>query len=70
MFRPNMLNGLYALTLLLYFVISILVITRKNTLEIIDSDNIKIRNYALVVVLFILSVISFSQVSTFIYFNF
>lgn len=70
MFKPNMLNGLYALTLLIYFVISILVITRKNTLEIINSDNMKIRNYALVVVLFILSVISFSQVSTFIYFNF
>lgn len=70
MFRPNMLNGLYVITLCVYLVISIIVIRGKNTLEIINAENMKIRNYAFAVVLFILSVISFSQVSTFIYFNF
>lgn len=68
--KPNAVNLLYIITLIVLLMISIIVVCGKNTLEIIDATIIKKRIFYYAVVLFVLSVISFSQVSTFIYFNF
>lgn len=70
MVRPEMVNLLYILTLVILLVISVIVICGKNTIEIIDGELLKKRILYYGAILFVLSVISFSQVSTFIYFNF
>lgn len=67
---PQLLNGLYLVTMILFTAISIVVICGKNALQIIDESKITVKKYVFAFVLFVWSVISFSQVSIFIYFNF
>ena len=52
------------------YVISAVVISRKNTLQMVAENPFRKKLCAWVVFIFVWSVISFSQVSTFIYFNF
>ena len=70
MFAPNMLNLAYLLLFLLILAISAFVLTRKNALQIVESTDYGSKFCWYIVILFIWSLISFSQVSTFIYFNF
>ncbi len=67
---PEMLNLAYLLAFILLLLISGFILTRKNTLEIAGEHPLNGRLCAFVTVIFVWSVISFSQVSTFIYFNF
>ena len=67
---PEMLNLAYLLAFILLLLISGFILTRKNTLEIAGEHPLNGRLCVFVTVIFVWSVISFSQVSTFIYFNF
>ncbi len=67
---PNALNVFYAVFLVLFFAMCIFILTRKNSLEIIDGGHETKTLYIWAFILFVWSVISFSGVSTFIYFNF
>lgn len=70
MFAPAMLNTAYLILFLLILFISAFVLTRKNTLQITETADYGSRYCWFISLLFIWSLISFSQVSTFIYFNF
>ena len=67
---PDMLQYAYVVLFLLLLVISAVVISRKNTLQMVAENPFRKKLCAWVVFIFVWSVISFSQVSTFIYFNF
>ena len=67
---PKMLNLAYLLAFILLLLISGFILTRKNTLEIAKAHPLNGRLCAFITVIFVWSVISFSQVSTFISFNF
>lgn len=67
---PDMLNTLYIATMIIFTVVSFIVICSKNALQIIDGSKMTAKKYVFAFVLFVWSVLSFSQVSTFIYFNF
>lgn len=67
---PDMLKYAYLLAFILLLFVSGFIVTRKNTLEIVREHPLNGRLCAFVTVIFVWSVISFSQVSTFIYFNF
>lgn len=67
---PEFLNTAYLILFLLLLVISAFVLTRRNTLQIVTETPLNSRLCLFVTVIFVWSVISFSQVSTFIYFNF
>ena len=66
---PSVLNTAYLLILILMLAVSIFIISRKNSVQIMQENNGKAKWY-LAAILLGWSVISFSQVSTFIYFNF
>lgn len=70
MLSPNMLNIAYILLFLLILAISAFVLTGKNALEIVETTDYGSRFCWYITIIFIWSLISFSQVSTFIYFNF
>lgn len=70
MFAPAMLNTAYLILFLLILIISAFVLTRKNALQITEAADYGSRYCWFISLLFIWSLISFSQVSTFIYFNF
>ncbi len=70
MVMPQVLNYFYLAVFILLLIISAFIITRKNALEIVENTAFSSRFCWLIVILFVWSVISFSQVSTFIYFNF
>lgn len=70
MVMPQLLNVFYIVVFFLLLVISAFVITRKNALEIVERAVFNSKFCWIIVILFVWSVISFSQVSTFIYFNF
>ncbi len=70
MFAPNLLNTAYIAVFLLMLAISGFALTRKNTLEIVETSNYRSGFCWYIVFLFLWSFISFSQVSAFIYFNF
>ena len=67
---PDMLQYAYVVLFLLLLVISGVVISRKNTLQMVAENPFRKKLCVWVVFIFVWSVISFSQVSTFIYFNF
>lgn len=70
MFAPHMLNIAYVVLFLLILAISAFGLTRKNSLEIVKATNYRSEFCWYITIIFIWSLISFSQVSTFIYFNF
>ena len=70
LFAPNMLNVTYVVFFLLVLVVSAFVLTRKNSLQIVEGSDYGSRFCWYITIVFIWSLISFSQVSTFIYFNF
>ena len=67
---PQFLNIFYFVVMLLYTAVCFIVICGKNALQIIDESEITIKKFVFAGILFVWSVVSFSQVSTFIYFNF
>lgn len=72
MFAPEKEALLYAVIFIILLIISVVVLAQKNALEIMKKQQSKYTTgFALwISVLFVWSVISFSQVSTFIYFTF
>lgn len=70
MVRPEFLSYAYVALFLLLLLISAFVLTRKNAVQIVTQHPLNSRLCLFVTVVFVWSVISFSQVSTFIYFNF
>ena len=67
---PELLSGAYILLLLLLLAVSAFILTRKNSLQIVEAASYDSGFCWCITLLFIWSLISFSQVSTFIYFNF
>lgn len=70
MFAPQVLNIAYVVLFLLILAISAFILTRKNSLEIVNGTTYSSGFCWYITIIFIWSLISFSQVSTFIYFNF
>jgi alginate O-acetyltransferase complex protein AlgI len=60
----------YMITLILLLVVSGFIMTRKNTREIIDTTKFSTKTVIGLVVIFIWSFVSLSNVSTFIYFQY
>lgn len=67
---PDLLKYAYIVFLLIVLLVSAFVLTRKNSLQIVEKTGYGSRFCWCITAVFILSLISFSQVSTFIYFNF
>ena len=70
MTKPELLSYAYVILFLLLLLISAFVLTRKNAVTISTKHPLNFRLCLFVTIIFVWSVISFSQVSTFIYFNF
>lgn len=70
LFAPNMLEIAFVILFLIILAVSAFVLTRKNSLQIVESTDYGSRFCWYITIIFIWSLISFSQVSTFIYFNF
>ena len=66
---PSALNAMYGFIMILLLFISIFIITRKNSFQLLNETQTR-KKYLFAAFVFCWSVISFSQVSTFIYFNF
>lgn len=67
---PDMLRYAYVAFLLIVLFVGAFALTRRNALETVERTDYGSRFCWFVTAVFILSLISFSQVSTFIYFNF
>ena len=70
MMAPEMLSYAYVALFILLLLVSAFILTRKNTVQIVNDTPLNGKLCLYTVVIFVWSVISFSQVSTFIYFNF
>lgn len=70
LFAPDMLNTAFIIFLLIVLAVSSFILTRKNSLQIVEGTNYSSRFCWYITIVFIWSLISFSQISTFIYFNF
>ena len=70
LFQPSLLNTAYLILFVLLLVISAVLISRKNALQIVEEGTMNRKSSLMIAVLFCWCIISFSQVSTFIYFNF
>ena len=70
LFQPSLLNTAYLILFVLLLVISAVLISRKNALQLVEEKSLTGKFSLMIVVLFCWCIISFSQVSTFIYFNF
>ncbi len=70
MLMPQYLNYVYLLIFIIMLLISALFLKGKNALEIVENTKFSTRFSILIAILFVYCVISFSSVSTFIYFNF
>lgn len=68
--NPSMLNLAYVILFILLLLISAFIISRRNALQIVNEHPFNHKLCCITVVLFVWCIISFSQVSTFIYFNF
>ncbi|MDE5908731.1 MAG: MBOAT family protein [Lachnospiraceae bacterium] len=68
--KPELLNYAYLAVFILLLAVSAFILTRKNALQIVREHPLDKKLCFFVVIIFVWSVISFSQVSTFIYFNF
>ena len=67
---PEMLTYAYLAVFLVLLAVSGFILTKKNTWEIVERHPLNTKLCLWITVIFVWSVISFSQVSTFIYFNF
>lgn len=67
---PELLQYAFVAVFIVLLVISAFVLTRKNAVQIIEEHPLDTRLCIFVTIIFVWCVISFSQVSTFIYFNF
>ena len=67
---PGMLNLLYVTIFIFLLVISAFIITRKNALEISSNTSFSKKLCLFIILIFVWSFLSLSQVSTFIYFKF
>lgn len=70
LFAPQMLNITYVIFFIIILLVSAFIITRKNALQIVENTTYNSKFCWWITIIFIWSLISFSQVSTFIYFNF
>ena len=70
LFAPNILNTAYVVLFLIILALSAFILTRKNSLQIVNTAGYRSGFCWYITIIFIWSLISFSQVSTFIYFNF
>lgn len=70
MAKPELLSYAYVILFFLLLIISAFVLTRKNAVQIINEHPLNFKLCLFITIIFVWSVISFSQVSTFIYFNF
>lgn len=68
--NPAFLNTAYLILFFLLLLISAFIISRKNAIEIVRDHPLDNKLCTFTVILLIWCIISFSQVSTFIYFNF
>ncbi len=68
--KPDILTYAYLVLFIVLLVISGFILTRKNTAQIVSGHPLNLKLCFLITIIFVWSVISFSQVSTFIYFNF
>lgn len=68
--NPEVIPYIYVILFLLLLFISVFIITRKNSVEIVNTKPLTSGFCWALTIVFVWSVISFSQVSTFIYFNF
>ena len=69
MMAPHILPIAYIILLIIVLIACGFVLTRKNSLQMVDETNYNSKFCWYITVVFVLSLISFSQVSTFIYFN-
>ncbi len=67
---PGLTSYAFLVILLLLFALSFIIIFRKNALQMVSEGSLKGKRTALISIVFVWSVISLSQVSTFLYFNF
>ena len=70
LFAPDILPYAYLVLLILLLLISAFILTRQNAVRIVSEHPLNTRLCLFITIIFVWSVISFSQVSTFIYFNF
>lgn len=70
MTAPGILNYAYLALFIVMLLISGFILTRKNAVQIVTEHPLNSKLCFFVTIIFVWSVISFSQVSTFIYFNF
>lgn len=68
--KPELLNIAYLILFILLLIISGFIISRKNAVQIVTENPLSMKKCLVTVVLLTWCIISFSQVSTFIYFNF
>ncbi len=68
--KPELLNYAYLALFILLLVISAFIISRKNAVQIVNENPLSKKKCLATVLLLVWCIISFSQVSTFIYFNF
>lgn len=70
MVKPDILTYAYLVLFVILLIISAFILTRRNSLQLAKSTKLDSKCCWLITLLFVWCVISFSQVSTFIYFNF
>lgn len=70
MVSPSLLPFAYGILFILLLILGAFIISRPNTLQIAKRQPLNFKLASAVVILFLWCIISFSQVSTFIYFNF
>lgn len=70
MVAPDIVKYAFLLLLLFYLGLSFFMISRKNALQIAEEGKMTSRKCWIITILFVWCVISLSQVSTFLYFNF
>ncbi|MDO4303143.1 MAG: MBOAT family O-acyltransferase [Bacillota bacterium] len=70
MTAPEILSYAYVALFIILLLISAFILTRKNAVQIVEEHPLNLRLCLIITIIFVWSVVSFSQVSTFIYFNF
>ena len=70
LYNKGLTTPIYVATFVVLLIVSMFIITRKNAREIIKEEKYTKLKTAGLVILFIWSFISLSEVSTFIYFQF
>ena len=69
--KPDLLNYAFVILFVLLLVLCFFIISRKNTVQLVTDERVLSNKFAMIIAaIFVWCIISFSQVSTFIYFNF